>query len=317
MGAAPLYQLPPASIVGREVMADGAHIRTLLIPHDQPVGRLLMLTGRADFLEKWAETFIRFHEAGFAVASFDWRGQGESTRLTDNGAGYIDSFDTWLADLDQLSGWALNGLGAGPWLALGHSMGGHLLTRWLADPARHALPLRRQIRAVVLSSPFFGLGMPWPMRAAVLGAAPVQVARGLGADFAWGQRPYGPAQRSKARSLLLTGSRHLFAEEGRWIEANPSLATGGVSWGWLDAFFRSQASLEALPLEQLDLPILMLLAAREHLVDNVAATRVAARLPDCQRRLIPGAAHELLREVRPLRTQILARITSFAREHLA
>ncbi len=316
MSEAPLYQLPPASIVGREVMADGAEIRTLLIPHDRPIGRMLMLTGRADFLEKWAETFIRFHEAGFAIASFDWRGQGGSARQTDNGAGYIDSFDTWLSDLDRLSDWALAALGDGKWLILGHSMGGHLLTRWLADPARRSLPLRRQVGAAVLMAPFFGLGMPWPMRAAVLSAAPIQVARGLGHEFAWGQRPYGIAQKSKARSLLLTGSRHLFAEEGRWIDVNPSLATGGVSWGWLDAFFHSQAVLDALPLEELQLPVLMLLGDKEHLVDSKAALQIAARLPHCQIMLLAGAAHELLRERRPLRTKVRDRIRRFARENL-
>ena len=317
MAGAPLYHLPPASIVGRERMEDGALIRTLLIPHEKPVGRLLLLTGRADFLEKWAEAFTRLNEAGFAIASFDWRGQGGSMRLTDSGAGHIDSFETWLSDLDQLSGWAWEKLGKGRWMALGHSMGGHLLTRWLADPGRRDLKLRRDVRAAVLAAPFFGLGMPWPMKAAALRTAPIQVARGLGAQYAWGQQPYGEVQKLNARRLLLTGSRHLFAEEGRWIAVNPDLATGGVSWGWLDAFARSEAALEQLPLEELDLPLMMLLAAKEKLVDNKAAIRVAARLPNCERHVVPGAAHELLREVRPLRTEALSKIRTFALEHLA
>ena len=48
-------------------MADGAEIRTLLIPHDKPLGRLLLLTGRADFHEKWADAIRHLHGAGFAT----------------------------------------------------------------------------------------------------------------------------------------------------------------------------------------------------------------------------------------------------------
>lgn len=310
----PQFHLPPAALIGREEMDDGASIRTLLLPHPRPVANLLLLTGRADFLEKWASAYAELHEAGFAIASFDWRGQGGSTRLTDSGAGHIDSFDTWLADLDRISGWARSVLPGHRWLALGHSMGGHLLTRWIADPARRDLPLRRVLDGAILAAPFFGLGGPAVMKAAALRLAPLQVARGLGAAFAWGQGPYGPMQQRPERQLLLTGSRAHFEDEGLWVRARPELATGGVSWGWIKAFVESEAALERLPLEQLDLPLLMLLADRERLVDNKAALRVAARLPRLRHLLVAGAAHELLREAEEVRQDVLMTIMDFARE---
>jgi lysophospholipase len=319
----PLFQLPPAAVIGREEMPDGASIRTLLLPHDKPICNLLLLTGRADFHEKWADAIGLLNGLGFAIAAFDWRGQGGSTRLTDSGAGHIDSFDTWLSDLDRLSDWALRML-PGPtshaptsgrrWLALGHSMGGHLLTRWIADPARSRLPFRQELDGAVLAAPFYGLGGPVAMRAAATRVAPFQVARGLAEAFAWGQRPYGAFQQRPERQLLLTGSRAHFEDEGRWVEARPELATGGVSWGWIKAFTESQRALEALPLETTQLPVLMLMAARERLVDNKAAIRIATRLPACRTHIVAAAAHELLREAEPQRQEALGQIRAFALE---
>ena len=85
-----------------------------------------------------------------------------------------------------------------------------------------------------------------------------------------------------------------------------------MSWGWINAFAQSRRVLEALPLEQLDLPVLMLLAAREMLVDNKAAIRVATRMPDCITHIVPAAAHELLREAEPARQEALGQIRDFA-----
>jgi alpha-beta hydrolase superfamily lysophospholipase len=69
---------------------------------------------------------------------------------------------------------------------------------------------------------------------------PLQVARGMASAFAWGQQPYGPLQQRISRQYLLTGSRAHFEDEGRWVEARPELATGGVSWGWIQAFAESE-----------------------------------------------------------------------------
>jgi lysophospholipase len=314
---APHFHLPDAAVIGRETMADGASIRTLLLPHADPLANLLLLNGRADFLEKWADAIQLLNSRGFAIAAFDWRGQGASSRLTDSGAGHIDSFDTWLADLDQLARWAWGALSGSRWLALGHSMGGHLLTRWIADPARAGHPLRAHLKGAMLAAPFFGLGGPAMLKAAALATAPLQVARGRGAQFAWGQMPYGAQNQAPARQLLLTASRAHFEDEGRWVCARPELATGGVSWGWIKAFADSQRALDALPLESVGLPVIMLLAGREKLVDNRRALAVAKRLPACETYVVEGGAHELLREAEPARQLALAKIRAFALEVLA
>lgn len=300
-------RLPAAGAVGTLAMADGTPVRTFLLPYAAPLARLLLLNGRADFLEKWARLFAELHDLGFALAAFDWRGQGRSGGKPANGAGHISSFDLWLDDLDRLVPWACAALG-GEVLLLAHSMGGHLALRWLADG-------RGRVPALVLTAPFCGFALPRPVMAVLAALARRQVRRGRAEAYAPGQKPWGPHRMDRARATILTSDTGRFAEEGSAVEADPALAVGGVSWGWIAAAETSLARLHAAPLERLATPTLMLLAERERLVSNRAARAVAARLPACTAETVPGAAHEILREADAPRRFALSRIRAFAARH--
>src|SRR5215831_11847947 len=66
-----------------------------------PRGTILLLTGRGEFIEKYAtEIAGELLGRGFAVLALDWRGQGLSDRLlADRDKGHIDNFTTYMADL--------------------------------------------------------------------------------------------------------------------------------------------------------------------------------------------------------------------------
>lgn len=308
----PAFHLPADARVETAAMADGTVVRRMALDRRPAFANALVLNGRADFLEKWADAYVAIAGQQLGIAGWDWRGQGLSTRSVSTGAGHIDRFDRWLGDLDELGDWALGALPPRPWIAVAHSMGAHLLLRWLSDPAYAGHRLRKRLCGVVLVAPFFGLGMAWPLRLAVLAAARRAVARGHGERFAPGQGPYSDRAIAEARMLLLTGSMARFEDEARWVAANPALACGGVTWGFLHAFAQSQRALEAGTLDALDLPVMILLAGRERLVDNRAATRIAARLPRVELSVLAGSAHEILRETDRPRCDALAQIRGFA-----
>src|SRR4051812_10073076 len=81
-------------------------------------GSLLFINGRGDFIEKYLEAYGHWHDLGWNVTAFDWRGQGGS-----RGAGYAyESFDPLIGDLAALlADW--RGTNPGPHVAIGHSMG--------------------------------------------------------------------------------------------------------------------------------------------------------------------------------------------------
>jgi lysophospholipase len=99
-------------------------------PEGGGAGSLLFAGGRGDFIEKYLEPLAHWHARGWNVVSFDWRGQGESRGTSS--AGHLDSFDPLVADdlAALIAEWRRS---PGPHVAIGHSMGGHLLLRILAE----------------------------------------------------------------------------------------------------------------------------------------------------------------------------------------
>lgn len=285
-------------------MADGWPVRTAIWPRTNPVkGSILLLNGRGDFIEKYAETVHDLVDAGWGVATCDWRGQGLSGRLGDAPEkGHCISFEPWLDDLAALAAWFRTELPP-PWFAIGHSMGGHLLLRHLA---RH----RDDFYRVALVSPMLGmLAPPLGPRAAALAAA-AKTWRGQGRDYVAGGGPRIKAVAGSARQLLLTSDPERYGDEAWWAEQTPALSMGSPTWGWLNAAFVSLKQLRR-QLPQVTTPLMILIPEHDRLVDN-AATRVAARtLGDARLEVVAGAGHELLRESDTRRAAVLAHITTF------
>ncbi len=269
-------------------------------------GRLLLQGGRGDVIEKYLETFAHFHARGWSVTSFDWRGQGGSGRLSpDPHVGHATSFAPYLTDLAAL--WREWDGEGGPRVAIGHSMGGHLLLRALVDGS--VTP-----DAAVLVAPMLGLRSPLGAR---LGGriARYMAARGDPARAAWrvNERPASLVSRQR----LLTADLDRYADEGWWYEQRPRIRLGPPSWTWLAEAFASTAALAADPrLDTLPTPVLTLVADRDGLVDPRASARIVARLPHGETlHFGPESAHEILREADPVRNRALAAIDAFLDRH--
>lgn len=282
---------------------DGWPLRTLrCLPDGTARGTVLFLNGRADFIEKYLESYGTFLDWGYAVATLDWRGQGMSGRLGDHPhKGHQTDFDILVGDL---AGWIAEVTRElpPPFHLVAHSMGGHVALRYLAE-------FPGTIARAVLLAPMLGIrtgGIPSPVTKRL---ARWMVSRGRAGDYAPTQRPHGAWQSSSIRQEALTGDAERFADEIWWVMQNPALALGGVTYGWLDAAFRSLDRMHAPGyLQGVKTPILILLAEHEHVVDSVAARHMAAHMPDCRLDVIPEGRHELLRDTDAVRSAALARI---------
>ena len=301
-------------------MADGWGLRSIVWQGraDGP-GSLLFLTGRGDFIEKYAEAFHDLVDAGWGVASFDWRGQGLSGRVGDTGMkGHSPGFDVWLDDLDTIVGWFRSVLPR-PWFAVGHSMGGHLLLRHLEGE-------NCEFERAVLLAPMLGVS------ARPLGAplarllSRTMVGLGRGDRYVAGGGPRLPRAPGSARQRLLTTDPDRYADEGWWMEANPALALGSPTWGWLAAAFASLDELLEPPqgtrgtgegaarqptLQRITTPLLVLIAEGDGLVDNAITRTAVATMRFATLEAVPDVGHELLREASGIRARVLARITDF------
>jgi lysophospholipase len=269
-------------------------------------GSLLFQAGRADFFEKYLEPLAYWHDRGWHLAGFDWRGQGGSGRLLDDPVtGHLPSLDPLVDDLAAFVGeW--RAATPGPHVLVGHSMGGHLILRLLAETGA-------QVDAAVLAAPMLGLkSAPIPGWAApsIVRAA---CATGRSERRAWEAGESQAAQRVRQRALTHCDDR--FADDGWWKTARPELALGPPSWGWIAAAYASVAQLGRPGiLEGVTTPILLIGADRDRLVSAAAIRAAAARLKDAELHMIADAAHELLRETDSVRLPVMATIDSFLDE---
>ena len=218
--------------------------------------------------------------------------------------GHVEDFDHWTDDLAAFwSGWVIEHGGAH--VLAGHSMGGHLVLRAVADGLVRP-------DALVLSAPMLGFLPAWLPLAVQRAWAGVMCRVGdpRRAAWKWSEKPGEiPANRIQ----LLTHDSERYADELWWREARPELAMGTGSWGWVAAALRSMAVLaQPRKLEAVDLPVLLLAAGHDRLVSVPAIRRAAARLPNCELVLFgPEARHELLRERDAVRDKALAMIDRF------
>lgn len=270
-------------------------------------GSILFVGGRGDHFEKYFECFADWRERGWQVESFDWRGQGGSGRMTsDPVVGHADDFRVWINDICHYwADWSQRT--PAPHVIIGHSMGGHLLLRALADAAVRP-------DAAVLIAPMLGFTAPYPDRVGQL-VAQMMVRLTMPDKAAWkvSEKPGTPL---KARQLLLTHDKGRYADEQWWRDRMPELVIGPASWQWVAAAYTSFLHLKQPGLlAGVETPVLTLIAGSDKLVSVRAAVRQVSMLARGRYHVYgPESAHEILRESDEVRNDALARIDAFLDE---
>lgn len=228
---------------------------------------------------------------------------------TDDVTGHIDDFSTWIADLGAFwDMWRENV--PGPYVLLGHSMGGHNALRAVAEG-------RVAPDALVLVAPMLGLNPGWMPNWLLHLLARVIAGSGDRRRPAWKAREL-PLSLGSARMQLLTHDEASYADETWWYEQRPDLLMGPPSWGWVVAAIASIRTLERRGvLERVQVPVLIVATEADRLVSWRAIRRAAARLP-CSELVSFGAEarHEILREVPAVRERAMGAITRFLRRVL-
>ncbi|WP_448207540.1 alpha/beta fold hydrolase [Azospirillum sp. sgz302134] len=293
---------------GWVTLDDGTRLRTAHWPAfvTEPRGTVLLLAGRSEFLEKYAETVGELRGRGFQVVGFDWRNQGLSDRpLPNPQIHHLDSFDRLADDVDAVMERVVRPVQAGPLLLLGHSMGGLVaLLSLLRDPGRY--------KAAVLTAPMFDIFTgPVPRRVAVWLAERL-CARGRAAHYAYGQGDYNPLQGIFLPVNPITSDARRYATFHDAFRDRPELRVGGVSFGWLRAALLASDYIQGTaPLERVTTPVLLLSAPKDSIVRSCVHRTVAARLGNATLKEYPDAKHELLMERDAIRDRVWADIDAF------
>ena len=298
--------VPEARLAGYLEMPDGMRIRHALFrsPRRPNRGCVIILQGRNEAIEKYAETIGDLLGRGFDVAAFDWRGQGGSTRYwRDARRGHVDSYDQYLDDFDRIFTQAVLPEMRAPFFILGHSTGA--LIALLGAPV-----LANRIKRMVLCAPFLGLSSEGPAESTLRALSSLMCHFGLARAY-MGGGPAGQAALDLATNKLTTDPVR-FARNRQLLDPANGLGLGASTAGWL------RASLDAIRrvqdpdhMARIHIPILIVAAGADRVVSTAVTEDYARRIRSGARIVIPGSRHEILQEADLYREQFFAAFDAF------
>ena len=266
---------------------------------------VILFQGRASFIEKFETIINGLNARGFHVWAFDWRGQGLSSRmLPEIRKGHIDSYNTYLTDIHALLQRVILPRTQGPCVVLGQSMGSHLALRYMLD---HPHVFDRAI----LTAPLLDIntGGYSKAMARVISAWACKV--GLGSTFVLGHNAINPL-REPFEGNMLTRNRQAFFKHRKLQKDNPALSIGGVTYGWIDATFKSiDLLMRAEQWRTIGIPILIISAGEDVVVDNSRITEALSWLPQGRLKIYKTARHQILTETDDIMKQFWRDIDEF------
>ena len=166
--------------------ADGLtlYLHKQTLPAGPACGTVLIVHGLGEHAGRYDHVAAHLVRAGWAVARYDQRGHGRSG----GPRGAIARPDSLLADLGAVLGRIKSSNPPGPLVLLGHSMGGLVAGRFVAEGlAPQPAPWWQAVDALVMSSPALNPGMSAAQKLLLTLAAPIapNLALGNGLQPEW------------------------------------------------------------------------------------------------------------------------------------
>ncbi len=294
--------MPPHAVAGTFKARDGKRLRYARFAAEaRPLnGTVVILPGRNESIEKYFETIGDLSRRGFGAAIFDLRGQGASDRLVSRPRrGHVTDFNDYVEDIEPFFQDVVLPDCRGPYFILAHSTGA--LVALLAAPA-----LANRVQRMMLLSPLLGLyPEPLSMRATgrlcsflhAVGLGQLAMARGGAAPF---------------ESNVLTSDPARYARNLAILREHPDLGIDGPTATWVRAVCHGIERAHAQRfLAGVTVPILMVAAGADKVVDSRATESYAHTLRTASLLTIQGARHELLQERDIFREQVFAAFDAF------
>jgi len=278
-------------------------------------GICVVLNGHTEFLEKYGEVAAELCERDFAVASLDWRGQGASERrVYGNRAGHVGNFEEYDMDLSALMLQIVEPIQRSlpetvPVIALGHSMGAHILLRYLHDHPRRFM-------CAVLCAPMIEINTGKYAPAAVGWLTSFFNLYRPSKRFIFGIENRDPLEL-QFEDNAVTSDRARFERNQGLLRQQPFLRINGPTFGWLGAAFRSIHRMRKKSYaEDIATPLLIFGATGDRVVRTEAIRRLAQCLPNARYVEIAGAKHEILMETDEIRRHFWNEFDAFVDLHL-
>jgi len=301
--------VPNGGVVGTFEGYDGAPLRFArwAATRGPRRGTVCCFPGRSEYIEKYFETIGDLRRRGFAVAIFDWRGQGGSYRpINDPRKGHIEDYSEYDRDLACFMRQIVLPDCPPPYTALGHSLGGHIVLRNITTQSSW-------FDRVVLIAPMIRLHpdiLGFPESLVSLYAA-VFCGLGLGRTYVQGGGSDIDAD-TKFDGNSLTSDRERFERNKMLDQASPELLLGSPTVSWLNATLRSIRMINQPGFsERIMVPTLTFAPGRDTIVLPRAIEDFVARLKSGTGVLLAQSRHEILQENDDIRARFWAAFDAY------
>lgn len=273
-----------------------------------PDAVVIVAPGLSEFGEKYFELAHDLIQRNLSLWVIDWQGQGLSDRHFKNtphkrhSSGFAeDVADFHYFIMEYVKHSAVHpDVGRIPLVLLGHSMGGHIGLRYLAEhPDTFA--------CAAFSAPMLGIRdvriVPTPLRPLITGL----LKEAAGSSYVFGGSDWRENARANPGHNIFSGDARRDTVHNAWSLHDPRLQVGSPTFRWLHEAVKSCAYLnKASTLKGIKTPVLIALAEKDVLVDNNAIRRAAKLIPHATLLELAGAHHEIVMESDSIRNQFLS-----------
>lgn len=273
-------------------------------------GVCLLLQGLGEFLEKYDEVADELTARGFTVISVDWRSQGASERGgRDNRLAHVADFEEYDLDLEILIQ-KLAGPSDLPVIALAHSMGAHILLRYLHTH-------KRSLHCAALVAPMLDV---------VTAGHPAWLVNLLSLVL----NMFGASQKSLPGTAdrdplalpfeenLVTSDRARYARTQDKLKQQAFLRINGASFGWLHAALRSMRLVRSKSFaDEIVTPLIVFGAGKDRIVKTPAIREYVNWLPKAEYVEMTDAEHEILMENDHVRARFWSAFDTFIEKELS
>ncbi|NXZ85180.1 alpha/beta hydrolase [Haemophilus influenzae] len=271
--------------------------RHLIQPESAVRKLMILVNGRAENMLKWTELAYDFYHQGYDVLLFDHRGQGYSQRIIPQ-KGHLDEFRFYVDDMAKIIEKVTALFSYSTQHLLAHSMGALISTYYLAN-------CDHRINKAILSSPFYGIPLKHPIRDELIIA--LMNILGQGERYVFGKGDY---QQTHLEYNELTFCKTRMKWMNRINRKNPAIHLGGPTFRWVHLCLNAIKHLPKV-VPKIEIPILILQAEKEKIVDNKNLEKLTALFPNARCEVILNAKHEILFEQDKLRKETIFKMLEF------
>lgn len=282
-----------------------------------PDGVVVCLPGLSEFSEKYFEVARDCLNRNLAFWVIDWAGQGQSTRLLKNkhkrhSYGFqndIDDLHKFIMDYIKHSS-VHPDKGRIPLIMLGHSMGGNIGLRYLAQHPNI-------FECAGFSAPMVGIramrSIPRFLSPLVTGLVKALAGR----LYITGGSNWREDFREHHNAALFSSDAARSAVHNAWCIAEPEFQVGSPTFGWVHHANASCLALQKTGVaETIQTHCMIAWAGCDQFVDNVAINQFTARLPHAKSLLLADSLHEIMMERDEIRGEFMDAFFSLIEERI-